>query len=333
MNVRHVIVHRIDKELGGKPDVLISVGPPPEEDLAVELVSQLHAAFDNNVTYGRFDDANLLFRQDLDAYLADSSRKVFVDNTQHMVRELASRLSSIGPARGGYFVFADYVVNAVASFFSVFLIRNTRSMLFQRKGDVFSIAQITHIDIDRLAMAARINLNRYDTLDGRYVSLVRRRIPDISDYFIEWIGVVDPESNKQDTLNLKTVLSSSSLPPFADGSPAEPAAVLDRAFSFIKESPGRQVSIGTLSDFLFGNPLVIHSLAEERGIELNSEFRADRHTLNTFRIISVQTSGYRLDFPMQQFQQTVRVDPDNPTRVVIDSEALARQIVSATNYE
>ena len=77
-------------------------------------------------------------------------------------------------------------------YIGVFLIRNTQGSILEKgqQDTTFAINETEHIDFQHLAMACRINMQRYQEGTAPYITFINTRSVD-SIFFQEWIGVTD----------------------------------------------------------------------------------------------------------------------------------------------
>ena len=98
---------------------------------------------------------------------------------QETLKNLRDQVVNISPAKGGFLVFTDYE-NDLRDYVSVFLIRDTIGMLFKMdKGkSSFTINPAEHLDLDKLAMACKIDITKYKQDSGKYLSFIKRKMEE-----------------------------------------------------------------------------------------------------------------------------------------------------------
>ena len=330
MTLNHIIVHELLKretELTSSVD--LSEHLIPVNTNAEELVKNLNERYIKlGITYAKFgDDPGNLFPNDYSTFHNTQSTTNFIEFSRKTMGYLKSRVENIAPAKGGYLLFADYEESN--KYIGIFFIRNTKGMLFAKSGSDFIINDLQHIDLEKMAMACRINKDAYQTADIRYLSFIKRKNEPTSEYFIKWINADDRIDNKTDTLNLLKILADIPKPNDAAGVPYSKEGLLEASYNFIKTLPGNRINLKTLSSEFFDDENIIINYAEENNIKINSEFKPHSPSLKKFYSVKVKADDIEISFPATKFNDTIRLDQRSRNLVTIRSEALANKIREA----
>jgi nucleoid-associated protein len=241
MNVNKVVVHSLVKTEGQQSaSVDLSQELLDIDDMAISLIQRLDASYrKTEMTNAIFDDTNgHIFPKEFNDYLKLNTDDAFLFFSQETIKNLRDQVVNISPAKGGFLVFAEYK-NDVRDYVSVFLIRDTIGMLFKKdKGkSSFTINPAEHLDLDKLAMACKIDITKYKQDSGKYLSFIKRKMENISEYFINWIAVKERESNKIFTESLYALINLVDLPLDKDGVEIHREIFRSKIFDYVMSSP------------------------------------------------------------------------------------------------
>ncbi|MBA3603988.1 MAG: hypothetical protein H0W50_10205 [Parachlamydiaceae bacterium] len=110
------------------------------------------------------------------------------------------------------------------------------------------------------------------------------------------------------------------------GKPFKRVDFLEAVHHYIKRSPGRTVSLRSLSEKFFGDPAHLINYVEENEIILNGEFKAHLASLRSFVQIEAKADDIELSFPKSLYRSVVRIDNKDKNQIIIKSEKLAAQL-------
>jgi len=248
---------------------------------------------------------------------------------------LFRQIRTIRNAKGGYLVFAEYS-NGTRDYVSVFFIRDTTGLLFRRDTNTstYLLDPIEHLDLAKLAMACRININKFLTNDGRYLSFIKRRQSDISKYFLDWVTTVDRENNKIFTDVLYELTRISALPLNEDGTEMQREVFRKRIFDHISSTPNKMANLFELSTMFFSEESFgehyLVNLAEERDLNISTEFKVDSGAFKKFIRVDVEADGVYIRFSRDEFGSKIRLHPQDPDIVIIRSPRFAERFRQET---
>jgi len=328
MNVRRMIVHQIvrnDAAAGGTQ--LIQSDRCVENNAkAVNFVTELNLRYRTiKQSNGQFRADNNPFFTGFDNYRQAGSDNGFVEFTRQVMPTLQTAMAGTA-AKGGYLVFADY--NELYPYIGLFLIRNRQGSVLNKgqQDTTFAISETEHIDFEHLAMACRINMQRY--LEGitPYITFINTRSVD-SVFFQEWIGVTDMVNNKVDTQNLYNILRSLPPPMGENNEPMESTVFLNRVYTDIKNAPrGAEVDLQDIGRRYYNDENMLTQYAEEQGISLNYVFTPDNSVLRKFVNIKVKADNIDLNFPQSYLDDERIILQADQGRIVINSPDLIAAI-------
>jgi nucleoid-associated protein len=311
MNINHLIIHELLKTAGETASSIdLSKDTLPIDESCQDLIENLDKLYKTKITYAVFDEApEKTFPKKFKTYNDNCCKESFVEFSTSTLELLMQQIQGIAPAKGGYFVYADYETER-ANFIGIFLIRNVKGVLFQKdsQSSTFKINPVIHIDLDKMAMACRINKKLYPDTNIRYLSFIKNRIPDISDYFIHWIAAKNAENNTTDTKYLCDIFNKIEMPNDEQGNPIPREEVKKKVYSYIKESPTSTVDLNDLSRFIFQDENKLIDFAEQQQIPINCEFIPDNKVLKKFIQIDVEADGIKIRFSHALLNEKIRID-------------------------
>lgn len=210
MNLNRIIIHELKKvRLSTETELIYSDALSEVNDNSIGLVSALNSSYSSDkILYAVFDKSEgKYFPEKFQEYKdSDQNDDDFILFTKNVIGNLETLISSVTLATGGYFVFAEYISNTY-SFLGVFLIRDTEGKVLNKTETSFSIDSVEYVDTSNLAMACRINNERYDSQDENYLSFTQLRQQEISEYFKNWISIEQIETSSEYTKQLYDIVT------------------------------------------------------------------------------------------------------------------------------
>ena len=248
--------------------------------------------------------------------------------TQEATKNLKSWINPAVGAKGGYLIYVEYQNRH--NFLSVFLVRNREGNQFSynRTAQVFELGDSIYIDVDHLAMAARINVSLFSS-NNRYISFINKTHTD-SQFFLNWFCAFEAINNKEDTRTLKYILRNIDPPIGEDGKPLDESVFLNKVNSHIRSLPKEElVNLKTLGSVFYNDPEKFTNYLEENKLIMNHEFRADKSVLRTFVNITAKADNISLNFPLNYIDTGIIIIEGD--KVVIKSSNLVQKLESEKN--
>jgi len=328
MKAQKIIVHSlIKKENQQKATVDLSHSLLGLDEMSLGLIEKLDDSYKNTqITYAVFNnDPADVFPAEFENYYRLNNDQAFLAFSQKAVTNLKQRVENISPAKGGYLVFTQYGINN-RNYVAVFLIRDTVGVLFKKdhSKSAYVINPAEHLDLNKLAMACRVDLDYYSSKNGKYLSFMKRKMDDISDYFIKWISVQDRENNKTLTQSLYQLINIVDLPKNELGEETPREAFREQVFDYVKTS--KLVNIDELSEHFYSDSTFLRISAENNKIAINTEFKPDSKVMKKFVRIDLSSDGIQVRFSRGDLNTKIRIDEDNRNRVIIESAKFAREL-------
>lgn len=221
MEILKVIIHEIYKPQGAegakirKSKSLLDA----TNNEVIKLINDLDNKYKRrNNRSGVFDaDSPTVFHEYFTKFYSNQDEEAFITFSQTSAENLRDRIEAIGAAKGGYLVYAHY--DYYRPYCSVFFVRDTTSIAFRRNQtvDSFDLDKVDHIDIDKLAMACRINLQDFVIADHKYLTFIQNNTDQLSKYFVNWISSKNTVTSEDDTKAILSALKKIPLLKFRPG--------------------------------------------------------------------------------------------------------------------
>lgn len=330
MDLKKLIIHEIIKTENetSKVEVDFSDDVAAKDAQAIKFITELNNRYRNlRQSNGKFRPSTIgLFPNHFMDYAGKNGDRDFVDFSKKTVCHLREIISKSGPAKGGYIVFAEYA--DVQPFISIFLIRNKAgNNLQKKKSDTkYIINETLHIDFEHLAMACRIDREMYTANNGSYLTFINRRNID-SNFFTNWICADELINNTRDTRNLLKILKEAEPPADENNKAVKQVDFINDVYKFIKDAPkGEIIDLKQIGSRFYEDENKLTSLAQDRNITLNHQFKPDNAVLRQFVSIKARAEGIDIVFP-QQFLDEKKIELfPGEGKIVVKSSALIEKI-------
>jgi nucleoid-associated protein len=330
MEVQKISVHYISKTEGEqKARVDLSNNLLDLDYRAESLINNLNESYrKSQITYAVFDKADEnVFPRLFDRHISCASPDSFLDFSREAAKNLKNRIENISPAKGGFLVFSQYK-NENKNYLSVYLIRDTIGILFKKDDPTasFKINPAEHLDLDKLAMACRINIDQYRSNEGKYLSFLKRKMNDISVYFTNWIAAKDQESNKTITQDFYQLINLVACPVDEKGTGTSRELFKKNIFDYVKTLPAKIVNLNDISQHFYNDSSYLIEFAENKNFNIDTEFQPDEKVMKQFVSIDLVSDGISIRFSRGLINNKVRFDEQNKNVVIIESEKFANDL-------
>lgn len=328
MILQRIIVHELIKNQGSQStNLIVSNDLLPIDSQSTGLIGTLLKSYSGDkILYAEFDKSpGRYFPERFEIYInSNRSDSDYIQFTIDTVGNLDAIIKNKVLAKGGYLVFAEYFVNGI-TFNTIFLIRDTEGKVLQRTENSFEIRDVEYLDTNHLAMACRINELKKVDGEHNYLSFTRLKQLNVSDYFTDWICVLQLESSTEFTNSLYRIINEL---PFPLDPETSQYLSIDEVRNIVYESARnnvhRNINIRNLSEQIYGDPDIITNYAEGQQISIDTEFRYDAKALRKFVQINVIKDGINLKFSRGDSDTKVRLSGEHPNMVIIESEQFAK---------
>ncbi|PKB42696.1 nucleoid-associated protein YejK [Cellulophaga sp. RHA19] len=294
MELNKIVLHQVIKEKLGKPSLKLSKSLLPINPTTEEFVQRIIKSYSSkNPTYGIFEaDLTLYpFQTYINNYVTGGD---FLDFTVKSMKILEKEIS--GPTTtGGYVVFIHYTEKGFDFLTSVML---DNSNQFSVDDIDLTIKKLLGLDIDRLARANRVNINKWKAGGEQYLSFIKGT-RNISRYFQRFIGSTDLTSSKQNTDKLKVALQSYMADKGYNDDQKRSIYSKVRNYSLKKVGDDQDLELRAISVLV--NEIepddFIEYISERDDLEVSGVFRVTQKAhLKFLNRIIVREKGYLLEF-------------------------------------
>lgn len=330
-NLNKIIIHEIQKDQGANEiDEFLSQESLDFSKATSFVAETLNRSFTkNNIYKGEFlpSSPQTVFRNYFETYMAEERTDAdFCHFTRQVVHDLTVRLEDVTQAKGGYLVCTEYYTND-QTFLSIFLVRDTDRVLFNRNAAThsFSVQMTENVDTDKLAMACRINLPNYQQNPQGYLQFIRNHQAEVSQYFINWINAAQSTSSRDHTMNFVKLIEQVGTGFDEDGQQYKDPDEFHKDLSnYIKNTPGRLINLDDISQRFYQAEEFLQNFVDEHDINIDTEFTAHSTSLRRLNRFDFKYSSLQLKFSHGDWErETVRIIDD---QVIINSTDLAQKI-------
>ena len=333
-----LIIHELEKTPeSSEAKLFLSNSIIPLDERATELVEKL------NHTFTQKEDTLQAFLSSPEDALfpgytqvlveEDLSEKAFVTFSRDTMNALQLSLQGVVGAKGGYIVYAHYA-DFEQEMLGIFIVRDTEGLIFQKQEDqaTFALNPVTYLNTDKLAMACRIKIDKYQEGQGRCVELIKyaKSQKEISEYFMNWIGIDRPESSKELTNSFLEMVNELPLPVDEDtGAPMQESQFREKVLNFALNNPQKTINIKEFDQAFYGQSKAVENFMENNSIEMDEEFRFDKNAMKKYYNHKASDNGLYLYFNRKHIQAgQIRVEGEN---IIIHAPELAEQVMDIMN--
>lgn len=295
MKLKNIVLHHIKREGNQLPilhtsDHLLN----SNSSTVIEFVEKLVKSFGSkNPTYGEFQEDSSVypFQNLIKNYIThDDFLKLSVESMKLLQKEI-----QVPQAKGGYVVFTHYTQNNIDFLITIML---DKSEQFTINDQSLDIKKLQTLDIDKLARANRINLNKWKNKSELYLSFIKGT-RDLSSYFQKFIGNTDLTSALKNSQNLKNAISKYMRIENFDEDRKE--KVNREIADYLQKQLTNEQDVELTSISAYLNQDVPSSFIDfiqaNEEIQVSGSFRLSKKTdLNVFHRAKLTGNGFKLEF-------------------------------------
>ncbi|ODS05189.1 nucleoid-associated protein [Vibrio scophthalmi] len=326
MKIKNVILHNLIKE---EKTTKVTLDPREQENEINESATQLSKDIidkfnSTGLNTGHFfkpegDQQLTQFEFLLEKYYKDGFPD-FVGFTKSTAAHLQKQLMGAPTAKGGHLWFNHYTHNA-EHFLSVVLLREKTVMRISQ----LELTQFDSVDLDKLHMAARINLSKWKNADeksNRYISFkIGKEAKKVTDYFAKFIGCEEFTQATSDTKALVQSVEAFCKHHVFDDEMTEKvkSKTHDQIVEWRKED--KTVRLDALSTILDATFLPEDTDDDKKGqflrisqgepYNLNNEVVTDTNALRRLKKYSGKNKDISISFDAKLLGNAVEYDPKN----------------------
>ncbi|WP_298504488.1 nucleoid-associated protein [uncultured Maribacter sp.] len=329
--IQRIIVHFLEKQPKSSLAKIESSKKLLEVDeFAEKLVSELHESISTspslkNATF-KEGETNL-FTNTLKEYLDSENDNNFItfSNSLSLLREKVEKEFF---AKGGYYLFCDYSISK-DRYLAIVLLRKKSGINIIKDGELFKLDSSENINIEKIAMATRINHNIYKSSvdDRNYLALITTQSDgEVSEYFKEWILAEGLIKNAVNTDRFITILKTIDLPKDVNGNEIERADFKRQVYDYVRTNKRNRVNIYDISTHFYGegSKSAMKDFADANNIILDPEFKVTSAKWKSLITIRASVKGIKIDIDYDKINDEDVQVLEN--KVVIHSKDLAALI-------
>jgi nucleoid-associated protein len=334
IKVNRYIIHYLEKEQS-KPvsEFTLSKSISLEDEFSIILVNGIHKSISENSSLKntKYKIGSNLFSTNLEEYFECSDDDSFLIFSS-CLEELRVKIDKIAFATGGYYVFVDYMINS-KRYISVVLLRKKDGINVERVGDNYKLKTTENLNIDKIAMAFRLNYEIYLRKSGsdddtNYIAFITtQQNKDISNYFTEWVNTGDLIKSSKNTGNLIKIIKTIECPTDDEGNTMTREDFKKAIYAFTKKDS--IVNLSDISSHFYGkeNPNKISDFAKDNEIIIDNEFKKYKTIWNKLIQVKAKIDGIELN---------VDTDKLNPANVEVHADMIIirnRKLIEALKLD
>ncbi|MEL0638269.1 nucleoid-associated protein [Marinomonas sp. TI.3.20] len=339
MSITNLIVHEIQKHDGERKAILIArPNENPVDAQAEALSEQVTNLFNRSgMNTGRFSNPE---GSEEGSQLPALLNKHFKENvfedfevfSKNCAAEYLKYLEPVEEAEGGLLWFNHYELHDTHFLYIVMLKRKQGIGL----GADLSLSQVEQIEMEKLHMALRINLNAWRTGDeGRYIAFRFGRAPKHeSEYFTQFIGCDEPKVAAKETRKLVDLTSAFCQ---SEGLPTKQANDFKRVVSEHCQSKAeereplaiQQIANEVESRFSIEQANKFLEIASSETFQMEQEIFVEKAALKKLTRLSGSSRALTLSFDSELLGESISFNADTGTLTIHElPKSLLKQLQS-----
>ncbi|MFH0265543.1 nucleoid-associated protein YejK [Vibrio rumoiensis] len=316
LNISNVILHKLTKNNQDELVVSLRDSALPNDGVTEQLVAELHRTFSAKAGkgFGVYKDES-----EFQSWMKQlrQGELTFYDFSQQSAERLKSELSKYPFAEEGVLVLAEYQSLATDYLF-IALLPSNQSL---KVNDDLDISDTDYLDINKMDIAVRIDLSRYETdpESNRYLSYIKGRVGrKVADFFLDFLQAeVGLDTKKQNQVLMQAV---DDFCVDAQLNKEETVACRKQVHDFCNEQlkAGDEVTIKELSGELSGagHHDNFAEFTQKQGYELEDSFPVDRSTIRKLAKYVGAGGGLSINFDSMLLGERVFYDPETDTLTI-----------------
>ncbi len=344
--VNRYTIHFLDKERNkNEAKIDYSKEVSKSDDFSKILTEGLHKSITESPSLKntKFKENNTNdFSTLLNNYLElsdEADDQTFLEFSKSL-EKLREKIENKSFPTGGYYLFIDYNISK-NRYISVVLLRKKEGLNVIKKNGVYTLDNTENINIDKIAMAFRLNFSIYlnsETEENKnnYLALITtQQDGEVSGYFRDWVNAGDMIKNSVNTKNFIRIIKNIDIPKNEKGDDIfKNLDEFKRAiFDYIKDKKSKTINLSDISKHFYGEGKEnkIADTAREFGIDIDNEFKKDARIVRELITIKASVDGIILSVDYD------KINPDEvdiqDEYILIKSKKLATKLKNRYNEE
>jgi nucleoid-associated protein len=218
------------------------------------------------------------------------------------------------------------------NYLAIFIVRDAEKVIFKHDPirKIFVVNTTTIIDTDKLSMACRIDLDKLQNKEDRYLQFTNYKQQEISDYFVNWLEASQVSKIAEDTKSFLKIIDNIDIPIDPDTDEEYEEDKFRSNLHRMVISAGGILRVKEISAQFWDDENHLFEYIEENDININGEFRVSKTIFNRLNKFEVTTGKIKLSFSKGEWKNgTVRKGDKN--QIVIESSILRAKIDALIN--
>lgn len=316
ISLNNVIVHQLRQNDEQQLAIHYRAEPLEDSESSQNLVAELHRVFNAKAAkgFGAFS-SDSEFQQGLQQLLKNELD--FNSFSQFSGKRLVAELSKYPFADEGILVLAQYQALATDYLFVALLPTN----ISLKVTDGLDLSSTDYLDINRMDIAARIDLTTYQTDpdSNRYLTYIKGRVGrKVADFFLDFLQAEVGLDSKQQNLVLMQAVED-----FCQEADFEKEEVLSykkqvSEYCNDQQKSGDEIYIKELSSELpkRDDGISLLDYTASNGYELEESFPADKSTLRKLTKFVGAGGGLNISFDSLLLGERIFYDPETDTLTI-----------------
>lgn len=316
VQVEKLVVHYVDKK-DENVEIHLRNDEMPVNDKVEIFIEQLHHAYNGKPGKGFCGfsgEKNSVVAASLTSYRQGDLH--FYHVTQQAAEVLKEELNKYAFNETGYLVFCHY--RYVADDFIMIALINVKE--HYSITNELDLAASRHLDISRMQLAARVDLNGWATNadDNRYISFIKGRAGrKVADFFLDFLGCEEGiDAKQQSNVMLTAVEEYLSEQEYGK---EEKNDLRKQVFDYCSDcvTTGSDADVSELSETISkGDGAAFDSFYKEQNYDLEETFPVDKKTVTSMVKFSGQGGGVSLSFERKHLGERVHYNSHNDTLTI-----------------
>lgn len=315
-NLVNAVIHKLVKEAGSpsrivEAEACLNVAEEPLQ----ALVNQVHEVYSGreSKSYGKFDaELTPVSAEPHLQRLRDNDDEDFLDVSKQLMRVLKDKSDGENFSTGGHVLIAESTSSGFRWVVVVILNNKAGTTINER----LQVVRAPHLDVDGIRFAGRVNMTGWqDGTTERYISFLKGKKNDVSQYFQRFLGCSTVQKDLDDTRNLvKAVKAFASAQGLSD---VERENLLREVYRFADERATNKepLILAELANRVWSvEPEVLRDAFAQADPPISDGFTPKKRGLDGLMRFSAKAAKWKLEFDRDAVQdQTIYFDPDDQT--------------------
>ena len=335
MIIKEFIVHLLEKQADSTQSKLsLSKNTIPSSAILESFLDELNKIYNSKATkvFGAFskmitetvsennEQPDIESMQDvLSEYIHKNIN--FMDYTCRSMEILKHHIEMATKATGGYMLFAHYSLFG-SDFILLAMLNNVRGISVDSQLD---ISAIDYLDINKLHLAARIDLTQWqdDESSQRYISMVRtKESHKLSEYFKNFIGSNETSNSTQETSDLFTAIGQFCDNKFADEQHKSEFKKKASDYCIDQAEKGQAVDLKDFSNYVAEGAVDdFMNYVNSEQFHLNNEMSPNKTVIRRFNKITGRNAQISITINEEALGHSVIYDADKEVLTITDLPA------------